>query len=153
MCRRGLGEARWAVGRRFVKCCDWCARGVLLCYFFFFSSRRRHTRFDCDWSSDVCSSDLLLSNGRGTLLPRNWPKEYFPIRTITPEGKIAATDHSVLQSHVIESWSMSWWGFQKGKSALMVIVETPDDAAYQFSHLAGGPTVIGPRWHSQLGRF
>src|SRR5688572_31745371 len=28
--------------------------------FFFFSSRRRHTRFDCDWSSDVCSSDLLL---------------------------------------------------------------------------------------------
>src|SRR2546430_13719697 len=27
--------------------------------FFFFSSRRRHTRFDCDWSSDVCSSDLL----------------------------------------------------------------------------------------------
>src|SRR2546430_680350 len=24
---------------------------------FFFSSRRRHTRFDCDWSSDVCSSD------------------------------------------------------------------------------------------------
>src|SRR2546430_8794842 len=28
---------------------------------FFFSSRRRHTRFDCDWSSDVCSSDL----GRG----------------------------------------------------------------------------------------
>src|SRR2546430_4594839 len=26
---------------------------------FFFSSRRRHTRFDCDWSSDVCSSDLV----------------------------------------------------------------------------------------------
>src|SRR5207237_7022187 len=27
---------------------------------FFFSSRRRHTRFKCDWSSDVCSSDLNL---------------------------------------------------------------------------------------------
>src|SRR5256886_7866840 len=27
---------------------------------FFFSSRRRHTRFDCDWSSDVCSSDLRM---------------------------------------------------------------------------------------------
>src|SRR5256886_11112858 len=26
----------------------------------FFSSRRRHTRFDCDWSSDVCSSDLAI---------------------------------------------------------------------------------------------
>src|SRR5205085_5449474 len=29
---------------------------------FFFSSRRRHTRFDCDWSSDVCSSDLGASS-------------------------------------------------------------------------------------------
>src|SRR2546430_3631307 len=31
---------------------------------FFFSSRRRHTRFDCDWSSDVCSSDLILTAQR-----------------------------------------------------------------------------------------
>src|SRR5260221_10759635 len=31
----------------------WCFR-----LFFFFSSRRRHTRSLCDWSSDVCSSDL-----------------------------------------------------------------------------------------------
>src|SRR5688572_2890344 len=31
---------------------------LFLFFFFFFSSRRRHTRFDCDWSSDVCSSDL-----------------------------------------------------------------------------------------------
>src|SRR2546422_3207850 len=29
------------------------------CLFFFFSSRRRHTRCSRDWSSDVCSSDLL----------------------------------------------------------------------------------------------
>src|SRR3712207_7252272 len=29
------------------------------CYFFFFSSRRRHTRYWRDWSSDVCSSDLV----------------------------------------------------------------------------------------------
>src|SRR5689334_24095709 len=32
---------------------------VLFFVFFFFSSRRRHTRWNCDWSSDVCSSDLL----------------------------------------------------------------------------------------------
>src|SRR2546430_6640552 len=31
---------------------------MYISYPFFFSSRRRHTRFDCDWSSDVCSSDL-----------------------------------------------------------------------------------------------
>src|SRR2546427_9551760 len=31
---------------------------MLVSFFFFFSSRRRHTRFDCDWSSDVCSADF-----------------------------------------------------------------------------------------------
>src|SRR2546430_6070350 len=34
------------------------------CVSFFFSSRRRHTRFDCDWSSDVCSSDLVRGKAR-----------------------------------------------------------------------------------------
>src|SRR5690606_41121305 len=33
-------------------------RGMVY-FFFFFSSRRRHTRFSRDWSSDVCSSDLV----------------------------------------------------------------------------------------------
>src|SRR5256885_13054683 len=36
---------------------------VFFIFFFFFSSRRRHTRLQGDWSSDVCSSDLLLSFG------------------------------------------------------------------------------------------
>src|SRR3989475_4445844 len=35
---------------------------IVQSFFFFFSSRRRHTRFDCDWSSDVCSSDLGSSH-------------------------------------------------------------------------------------------
>src|SRR6266446_4483218 len=33
---------------------------MFLSFFFFFSSRRRHTRLQGDWSSDVCSSDLLV---------------------------------------------------------------------------------------------
>src|SRR5689334_25219205 len=32
---------------------------------FFFSSRRRHTRWNCDWSSDVCSSDLFCKRNGG----------------------------------------------------------------------------------------
>src|SRR5688572_25635053 len=36
-----------------------CRSGVSV----YFSSRRRHTRFDCDWSSDVCSSDLRFNVG------------------------------------------------------------------------------------------
>jgi hypothetical protein len=108
-----------------------------------------------DWPPAMDASNVeytILPNGRGNLLPRNWPKEFYPIRTIK-DGKVSTNDHSLLQSHVIESWSMSWWGFQKAKSAMMVLVETPDDAAYQFEHPAGGPTVIGPRWLSSLGRL
>src|SRR5688572_31007023 len=44
---------------------------------FFFSSRRRHTRFDCDWSSDVCSSDL-----RRARPPR--PAERGPLAAASP---------------------------------------------------------------------
>src|SRR5204863_4605643 len=36
--------------------------------FFFFSSRRRHTRSLRDWSSDVCSSDLIYFNYLFTLI-------------------------------------------------------------------------------------
>src|SRR2546430_12265035 len=55
---------------------------------FFFSSRRRHTRFDCDWSSDVCSSDLnQLSRGliSLSLLPTSHPRNFqlSPVRTFT----------------------------------------------------------------------
>src|SRR5438309_6227098 len=46
----------------------------LYSYIFFFSSRRRHTRWNCDWSSDVCSSDLVISgalNGEAVLKGRS----------------------------------------------------------------------------------
>src|SRR5947209_16666664 len=41
---------------------------------FFFSSRRRHTRYWRDWSSDVCSSDLL--GGSETLVPWTSPVKH-----------------------------------------------------------------------------
>src|SRR2546430_10584020 len=53
--------------------------------FFFFSSRRRHTRFDCDWSSDVCSSDLadpaavaLPGPGQPWVCHRVWIRKAMP---------------------------------------------------------------------------
>src|SRR2546429_1679585 len=36
---------------------------MIVVYMFFFSSRRRHTRCSRDWSSDVCSSDLVNRYG------------------------------------------------------------------------------------------
>src|SRR3712207_6878246 len=45
---------------------DMTARVVFI---FFFSSRRRHTRYWRDWSSDVCSSDLMAEMGLGLIFP------------------------------------------------------------------------------------
>src|SRR2546427_8822590 len=58
--------------------------------FFFFSSRRRHTRFDCDWSSDVCSSDLFLF-ARGGCDPQGPDEEGPTIRLFLDQlaGRLA----------------------------------------------------------------
>src|SRR5256885_7251854 len=53
-CGRRLGTASLS-NPRF--CCLALNSGVIV--IFFFSSRRRHTRLQGDWSSDVCSSDLV----------------------------------------------------------------------------------------------
>ena len=44
--------------------------GVL--FFFFFASRRRHTRLRRDWSSDVCSSDLIVEQGQALEQATAW---------------------------------------------------------------------------------
>ena len=105
-----------------------------------------------DWPQalDARATDYtVLNHYRGILLPGDWPEAYNPIRG----DKEYPNDTSEIQSDIVECWSQAWWGFQRGASAMMVIVETPDDAAYQWSHPAGGPTVIGPRWRAQLGQL
>src|SRR5438132_7425734 len=59
---------------------------------FFFSSRRRHTRSLCDWSSDVCSSDLdasLFDKGESAVLTY-WPSEFGQVR-----GQYRRTNYAV----------------------------------------------------------
>src|SRR2546421_10197519 len=71
--------------------------------FFFFSSRRRHTRSDRDWSSDVCSSDLTSSSpllsgprpgfprlpGRNAVCPANAPAFHVRTASKTPGARPA----------------------------------------------------------------
>src|SRR5260370_6486111 len=59
-----LQRQRHAPGARFCSALDRRLQGRS---YFFFSSRRRHTRFKCDWSSDVCSSDLSLRVSPGAV--------------------------------------------------------------------------------------
>src|SRR5256884_1508439 len=56
--------------------------------FFFFSSRRRHTRCSRDWSSDVCSSDLVRAAGL------NLPERTDPggAHALAPQGSGMAID-------------------------------------------------------------
>src|SRR3989440_6270574 len=64
-------------------------RGSLSVVFFFFSSRRRHTRSDRDWSSDVCSSDLATSTG--TVEASHLPTSLaLAVRTVNPSRRSLA---------------------------------------------------------------
>src|SRR6266480_1162279 len=58
---------------------------------FFFSSRRRHTRLTCDWSSDVCSSDLPREILPGIDLTFNSP----PVRYDSSRDVIAFTGEAL----------------------------------------------------------
>src|SRR5258707_9179487 len=53
---------------------------------FFFSSRRRHTRYWRDWSSDVCSSDLVHT-GLNSLTLLTWGSEEQKQKYLVPQAK------------------------------------------------------------------
>src|SRR5690554_7484549 len=67
------------------------------CFYFFFSSRRRHTRCGRDWSSDVCSSDLLTG-------PRMANSEFEPVKwhvkTLLKDLDMANTLSASMQSAI-----------------------------------------------------
>src|SRR5688572_31975157 len=111
-------------------------QSILFSFIFFFSSRRRHTRFDCDWSSDVCSSDLVLhkdaliqlidtDGGDSRLLALNrktgetlWTQERRQFRAgwSTPliwshdgQDEIVAVGNSRLMAYDPQTGSPRWW--------------------------------------------
>src|SRR5260221_7374566 len=66
--------------------------------FFFFSSRRRHTRSLCDWSSDVCSSDLKPS--REAYLDSLWTVGDKHYRARVSVDGLRRTTEAVLEEQV-----------------------------------------------------
>src|SRR5260370_19474890 len=71
---------------------------------FFFSSRRRHTRFKCDWSSDVCSSDLAAAPVAYEQLATNMPTPQKPHQQALPGTDrghrfVALPVHRIAQDH------------------------------------------------------
>src|SRR5256885_9747205 len=72
-------------------------------YFFFFSSRRRHTRLQGDWSSDVCSSDLCNRDQVWSRLLRTlrWLMQFSSNRLFNRYGHLCPPSRNSPFSHSI----------------------------------------------------
>src|SRR5438046_3726915 len=84
---------------------------IYVCFFFFFSSRRRHTRLVSDWSSDVCSSDLLVRRHekiREPLVERPFFIE--PIAQV-PQAEDQEVFHRSEERRVGKECRYRWWTY------------------------------------------
>src|SRR5437762_7888694 len=73
------------------------------CLIFFFSSRRRHTRYIGDWSSDVCSSDLVDEVHRDPALL----EEALRLARLLTVGETEDLD---LDHGIADLWTTRGWG-------------------------------------------
>src|SRR3989475_4575839 len=110
-------------------------------FFFFFSSRRRHTRFDCDWSSDVCSSDLMqiasemagFTMGEADILRRAMGKKDRDLMAKQRETFVAGcAERGVTRAKADRVWELmekfAGYGFNKSHAAAYALV------AYQTAY-------------------
>src|SRR3712207_8510511 len=72
-----------------------CELGRVSTIFFFFSSRRRHTRYWRDWSSDVCSSDLLRDVDFDGKV---WRRVFVQVELLARARRCGSTDVIALRS-------------------------------------------------------
>ena len=95
---------------------------------------------ECFWPQGVsneCFDTTVVPYMQGMLLPKDWSK------------KVRLYDTMCYGRGLY----MPWWGHQNGSCAMLVLIETPDDAGCRFDHPAGGPTKMELRWVHSLGRL
>src|SRR6266480_6964738 len=76
------------------------------CFWFFFSSRRRHTRLTCDWSSDVCSSDLQAYDRNSEVSRLRPPEGGIPIHDRAPRRREDRKSTRLNSSHMSISYAV-----------------------------------------------
>jgi hypothetical protein len=95
---------------------------------------------ECSWPPAIAEDSFdatVVPFMQGMLLPKTWPEKVWLYDTMCYGRGLY----------------MPWWGHQSGRSAMMVLIETPDDAGCQFAHPPGGPTRMQLRWIHSLGEF
>src|SRR5690554_8208391 len=109
----------------------------MLLFCFFFSSRRRHTRCGRDWSSDVCSSDLLLvqrldKDATYILMYSNEMWET-PLNVIAEEcnGTLERFDIEVVEELLEEEYEKIEQEIEEKKQALMASAEEQEKTQLQ----------------------
>ena len=95
---------------------------------------------ECLWPPALADSSFdatVVPFMQGMLLPKNWAQKVWLYDTMCYGRGLY----------------MPWWGHQNEQSALLVLIETPDDAGCRFEHPAGGPTRIQLKWVHSLGEL
>jgi hypothetical protein len=95
---------------------------------------------ECYWPGAVAAASFdatVVPFMQGMLLPKDWPKKVWLYNQVCYGRGLY----------------MPWWGHQNGKSAMLFLIETPDDAGCHFQHPSGGPTRMQLRWIHSLGKF
>jgi hypothetical protein len=98
------------------------------------------TVLECFWPCAVghsCFDSSVVPFMQGMLLPKDWPNKVWLYDTLCYGRGLY----------------MPWWGHQKGKSAMLVLIETPEDAGCRFEHPPGGPTRMELMWIHSLGKL
>ncbi len=104
------------------------------------ATEKTATILECFWPQAVsnnCFDYTVVPFMQGMLLGKDWPKKVRLYNTVCYGRGLY----------------MPWWGHQKGESAMLVLLETPEDAGCRFEHPAGGPTKIELRWIHSLGKL
>jgi hypothetical protein len=114
------------------------ARNELVCHVV--PIEKQTILYSCQWPKPFVSESFdftVVPFMQGMLLPRNWPEKVWLYEA---------------QAYA-RGLYMPWWGHLQKNSAVLVLLETPDDGGCVFDHPAKGPTVIGPLWENSLGEF
>src|SRR5438477_6035759 len=108
---------------------------------FFFSSRRRHTRLTCDWSSDVCSSDLP---GRLAAWAVAWIAASLGLRLFGLPDAVRGLRHPGVLVPALAAMALAAWPlgllFQIGRASCRKRVEDPGVGAPLQIKLEDAPT-------------